>query len=71
MNLMSEQAWYEREAERTAPRQTMDQDHRDWHVVNGRDGCPWDVAACDPDEPARVPDHTPEPSLADDDDVPF
>ena len=81
MSYMSEEAYLEEIEERTRPPQTMDQDHRDWHVVHGpaeKAGCPWD-ACLDPswyEEPyvvsfVKAPKTEPEAAKVDDEEVPF
>lgn len=52
---VSQEAYDEQEAERTAPPTTMADEHREWHriagVPIGAGTCPWD--ACDGDQPHR------------------
>ena len=48
MFAMTEEAHWEQEYERTYVPNTVADDHRDWHTLNGRYSCPWDCAWSDP-----------------------
>lgn len=52
---MSQEAWDEMEAERTAWPMTVSDEHHYWHAINGPGNCPWDAASCQPPEPDQCP----------------
>jgi hypothetical protein len=50
---LTQEAWDEMEAERTAEPWSMAGEHREWHRWNGPGNCPWD--ACPEPEPYQCP----------------
>jgi hypothetical protein len=50
---LTQEAWDEMEAERTAEPWSMAGEHREWHRWNGAGNCPWD--ACPEPEPYQCP----------------